>query len=67
MPAEIGREKVRQLIEEGAEVVEVLEVEQYRAAHLPGALHIPAWEMTRERAAALSRDRPVILYCFDTL
>lgn len=67
MPAEIGRETVRQLIDEGAQVVEVLEATQYRTAHLPGALHIPAWEMTRERAAELSKDRPVVLYCFDTL
>ncbi len=67
MPIEIHHEKVSQLMEEGAQVVEVLEVNQYRKAHLPGAVHIPAWEMTRERAAELSKDRPVVLYCFDTL
>jgi rhodanese-related sulfurtransferase len=62
-----GRDKVRELIEGGAQVVEVLEARQYRLAHLPGAIHIPAWQLTRERSAELDRDRPVVVYCFDTL
>ena len=68
MPTAIGRERVRELMEAGAQIVEVLEVRQYRAAHLPGARHIPAWEMTAGRAdSELAKDRPVVVYCFDTL
>ena len=67
MPISIGRERVQRLIDEGATVVEVLEESQYRLAHLPGAIHIPAWELTEERARELDRDRPVVLYCFDNL
>ncbi len=67
MPTSVDREQVRRLMDEGATVVEVLEESQYRAAHLPGAVHVPAWELTRQRAAELDRDRPVVLYCFDTL
>jgi rhodanese-related sulfurtransferase len=64
----VGRERVRQLVEEGAQVLEVLEGRQYRLAHLPGAVHIPAWELSRDRAEqALDRNRPVVVYCFDTL
>jgi rhodanese-related sulfurtransferase len=63
----ISRERTRALVDEGAQIVEVLEERQYRLAHLPGAVHIPAWELTRERAAQLDRDRPVVVYCFDTL
>ncbi len=63
----VGREQVRRLVDEGAQVVEVLERRQFRAAHLPGAVHIPAWELTRERAAELDRDRPIVVYCFDNL
>jgi len=63
----IDRGRVRRLVDEGAQVVEVLEEKQFRMAHLPGALHIPAWELTRERAATLDRQRPVIVYCFDNL
>jgi len=61
------RAKVQQLVAAGAQVVEVLEAEQYRLAHLPGAIHIPAWEMTKSRAATLDPDRPVVVYCYDNL
>jgi rhodanese-related sulfurtransferase len=67
MPTSVDRDQVRRLMDGGATLVEVLEESQYRAAHLPGAVHIPAWELTRERAAELDEDRPVVLYCFDTL
>ena len=68
MPREIAREEVQRLASSGAQLVEVLEQSQYEAAHLPGAVHIPAWEMSRARAAELlDRDRPVVVYCFDSL
>ena len=68
MPKRIDRHEVLRLVDEGAQVVEVLEKTQYRLAHLPGAVHIPAWELSPERADSdLRRDRPVVLYCFDTL
>ena len=61
-----SRDDVRRLVDEGAQLVEVLESRQYQAAHLPGAVHIPAWELTRERTERLDRTRPVVVYCFDT-
>jgi rhodanese-related sulfurtransferase len=67
MPTSIDRDEVRRLMDEGATVVEVLEEAQYQAAHLPGAIHIPGWQLTRERAEELDKDRPVIFYCFDTV
>ena len=63
----VDREQVRQLVDKGAQLLEVLESRQYRMAHLPAAVHIPAWELTRERAEELDRNRPVVVYCFDTL
>ena len=62
-----SREQVRRLADEGAQLVEVLERRQYQLAHLPAAVHIPAWELTPARAAELDRTRPVVVYCFDTL
>jgi len=62
-----SRDQVHRLIDEGAQVVEVLERRQYDLAHLPGAVHLPAWELTRQRADELDRERPVVVYCFDTL
>ncbi len=64
----IGRERVRQLVDGGAQVVEVLEEDQYRLAHLPGALHLFARHFARERVdELLDRDRPVVVYCLDNL
>jgi rhodanese-related sulfurtransferase len=63
-----SRDQVRRLAEGGAQLVEVLERRQYELAHLPGAVHLPAWELTPARAAAdLDPARPVVVYCFDTL
>ena len=62
-----SRDQVRRLADDGAQVVEVLERRQYELAHLPGAVHIPAWELTRGRADQLDRSKPVVVYCFDTL
>lgn len=61
-----SRDDVRRLVDEGAQLVEVLERRQFDAAHLPGAVHIPAWELTRGRAQELDRSRPTVVYCFDT-
>ena len=63
----VTRDQVRALADAGAQLVEVLEPRQYRLAHLPGAVSIPAWTLTRERAAELDPSRPVVVYCFDTL
>ena len=62
-----SRERVRRLADEGAQLVEVLERRQYELAHLPGAVHIPAWELTPARATELDPTRAVVVYCFDTL
>jgi len=67
MPTSIGRDEVRGLMQRGATVVEVLEERQFRAAHLPGAVHIPGWELTEERVADLDHMRPIVVYCFDNL
>ncbi len=63
----VDRSQVQQLVADGAQIIEVLEAPQYRLAHLPGALNVPAWELTRARASQLDPDRPIVVYCFDTL
>ena len=40
MPTEIGREDVRRLVDQGAQLVEVLPAEEYNHEHLPGALNL---------------------------
>ena len=62
----IDRRRVQELLDEGAQLVEALETRQYEKAHLPGAVNIPLPKLDRETTAGLDRDRPVVVYCFDT-
>ena len=65
MPTAIFRDEVRKLIEEGAQLVDVLPRDEYEDEHLPGAINIPLKELDRETTAKLRRDAPVIVYCHD--
>jgi rhodanese-related sulfurtransferase len=65
MPAAIGREEVRRIMEDGAQLVEVLPREEYEAEHLPGAMNIPLPQLDRQSTAVLQQDQPVIVYCYD--
>jgi rhodanese-related sulfurtransferase len=59
---------VQELLQRGAQLLEVLPREEYDEMHLPGALHIPLKELDRDRTAELiDRDRPVVAYCWDAL
>jgi rhodanese-related sulfurtransferase len=41
MPAEIGREEMQRIVAAGAQLVDVLPVEEYAEDHLPGAISLP--------------------------
>ena len=43
MPARIHLADAKRLINDGAQVVEVLPRDEYEEEHLPGALSIPLW------------------------
>jgi rhodanese-related sulfurtransferase len=58
---------LRRLLGEGAQLVEVLPVEEYTEMHLPGAVSIPLKTLDATTAGALDRDRAVIAYCWDGL
>jgi rhodanese-related sulfurtransferase len=61
----IRREEVRQLLKEGAQLVEVLPREEYEEEHIAGAINIPLKQLNRQTAMQLDRSRPVIVYCHD--
>ena len=65
MRGRIDRERVQQLVAEGAQLVEVLPREGYAGAHLPGAINIPLKELNAVSAGLLDRGRPAIVYCYD--
>jgi len=65
MATTVDRHRVRQLLNQGAQLVEVLPAAEYADEHLPGAISIPLKELDRERVRELDPDRPVIVYCYD--
>ena len=65
MPTAIFRDEVGRLLEEGAQLVEVLPSKEYDEEHLPGAINIPLKELDQETTARLRRAEPVIVYCHD--
>lgn len=65
MPTEIDRRKVRELVERGAQLVEVLPPDEYVEDHLPGAISLPLKRIETEAVQVLDRARPVIVYCWD--
>jgi len=62
MVSNIDRAQLVTLIDEGAQVVDVLPEREYEAQHIPGALNIPLKQLTVETVAILRRDKPVVVY-----
>src|SRR6266702_7454685 len=62
MPTGIGRDELRMLTSQGAQLVEVLPADEYEWAHLPGAVSLPLKQLD-EGMGRLDRSRPVIVYC----
>ncbi len=65
MPQQADRRQVQQLVNGGAQLVEVLPAGEYREEHLAGAINIPLTRLTAETAKQLDRNQPVIVYCWD--
>ena len=65
MATTVDRLRVQQLINKGAQLVEVLPAAEYADEHLPGAISIPLKELDRDRVRELDPDRPVVVYCYD--
>ena len=63
---EIDREEVRRFAAEGAQLVEVLPAKEYQEDHLPGAINLPLRQLETEAQTILDRNRPVIVYCWDS-
>ena len=63
---EIDREEVQRLLAEGAQLVEVLPANEYQEDHLPGATNLPLRQLETAAQTILDRNRPVIVYCWDS-
>ena len=67
MAERIGIERLRQLLGEGAQLLEILPVEEYEEEHLPGAVNLPLKELDERTTADLDKGSPVVVYCWDAL
>lgn len=62
MVTNIDRTRLLELIDQGAQVVDVLPDAEYKAQHIPGAVSIPFRRLDAETTAVLRRDKPVVVY-----
>jgi rhodanese-related sulfurtransferase len=60
----VERQKVQELVNAGAQLVEVLPAEEFAEDHLPGAASHPLRQLDDE-AGQIDPNRPVIVYCWD--
>lgn len=61
----IDRATVQEMARHGAQLVEVLPAKEYAEDHLPGAVSHPLRQLDNE-AGQIDRQRPVIVYCWDS-
>ena len=65
MPTRIENAQLRELLDDGAQLVEVLPADEYEEEHIPGAVSIPLKELDASTTAALDKSKPVVVYCWD--
>jgi rhodanese-related sulfurtransferase len=61
-PKKVSRAEAREMLDDGAQLVDVRADHEWEAGHLPGAVHIALPDLAA-RAGEIDKDRPVILYC----
>jgi len=67
MPTSIDRHRLRELLDDGAQLLEVLPADEYAEEHIPGAKNIPLKQLDATTAARLDPSKPVAVYCWDAL
>jgi rhodanese-related sulfurtransferase len=67
MTEKIDYRRLRELLEEGAQLVEVLPADEYAEEHLPGAINIPLKQLDADSTSKLDKLTPTIVYCWDYL
>ncbi len=62
MATDINRHTLLEMIDAGAQVVDVLPEGEYRSGHIPGALSLPLKKLNATTVSVLQRDKPVVVY-----
>jgi rhodanese-related sulfurtransferase len=66
MARRIDREQVRRLMDQGAQIVDVLPAREYGEEHLPGAINLPLRRIETEAVSVLDPRRSIVVYCADS-
>ena len=67
MYTQIDCPRLRELLDDGAQLVEVLPEAEYAEEHLPGAINIPLKTLDADTTAQLDKTRAIVVYCWDGL
>jgi rhodanese-related sulfurtransferase len=59
---EVTPGEAKQLIDSGAQLVDVRDEDEYAAGRIPGSRHVPL-ETVHSEAGGLDRERPLVVYC----
>ena len=66
MAREVDLDGVRRLMEQGAQIVDVLPAQEYGEDHLPGAINLPPRKIEAEASRVLDPSRAIVVYCADS-
>ena len=66
MPREIDLDGLRRLMDQGAQVVDVLPAREFGEDHIPGAINLPLRRIETEARQVLDHARPIVVYCADS-
>ena len=59
---EVSREEAKQMVGDGAQLVDVRADHEWEMGRIEGATHLPLADLA-ERAGEIDKDRPVVFYC----
>jgi rhodanese-related sulfurtransferase len=59
---EVSAVQAKELVDAGAQVVDVRTDVEYEASHIPGSRHVPLADLQAE-SEKLDRETPVVVYC----
>ena len=67
MVEQVPYPRLRELLDAGAQLVDVLPEREFTEEHLPHAINIPLKQLDAKTTATLDRSRAVVVYCWDGL
>ncbi|TMM19442.1 MAG: rhodanese-like domain-containing protein [Actinobacteria bacterium] len=66
MPVKVDRDQLQRLLEQRAQLVDVLPRDEYEEEHLPRAINLPLRRVETEATTALDPGSPIVVYCWDS-